>query len=114
MPPNNKPILVYSTYPSPEVAHDVGLMLVERGLAACVNILPGMKSIYKWQGNIERAEEVVMLIKTVTAQGEAVVEAVKKAHPYDNPALLVVPIDGGSAEFLAWISAETKPLAQND
>ena len=105
---NDKSVLVYSTFPSPEAAEAVGRELVERRLAACVNILPGMTSIYRWEGAIARDSEAVMIIKTGEALASAVMEAVKSRHPYANPALVVLPIVDGSAEYLGWLNSETQ------
>lgn len=108
MQENDKPVLVYSTFPAPDLAESVGVALVDGRLAACVNIIPGMTSIYRWQGARQRDGETVMIIKTRAGLADAVMAAVRARHPYANPALLVVPIDGGSAEFLAWIMEATE------
>ncbi len=108
---NDKPVLIYSTFPSVADAEMVGAELVERGLAACVNILPGMTSIYIWQGQRHRDSEAVMLVKTRKELSDRVIAAVRGLHPHANPALLVIPIDGGSADFLAWIMASTQPAS---
>jgi periplasmic divalent cation tolerance protein len=86
-------ILVYTTHPSVAEAETVGRALVERRLAACVNILPGMISHYWWEGAIERGEETVMIVKTRAALFEPVRAAVKEMHSYTTPAILVVPIE---------------------
>ncbi len=99
--------LVYATFPSTDSAEAVGRALVASKLAACVNILPAMTSLYEWQGTLHREAEVVMLIKTVTDRAADVVASVRQSHPYDNPAILVLPIMGGSMDFLRWISAQT-------
>jgi periplasmic divalent cation tolerance protein len=109
---NDKPVLIYSTYPSPEAAEAVGRELVERRLAACVNILPGMTSIYRWEGALARDREAVMIIKTQESLSGQVIEAVKSRHIYTNPALVVLPILGGSAEYLRWLEAETTAKEQ--
>ncbi len=110
---NNKPVLVYSTFPSLDAAEAVGRELVERRLAACVNILPGMTSIYRWEGAIARDAEVVMIIKTRASMADPTITAVKALHTYTNPALVVVPIIGGSAAYLRWLCEETAdPAAQ--
>lgn len=102
-----RPVLVYTTYPSIVEAERAGQALVEQGLAACVNILPGMRSIYRWEGKVERAEEAVMIIKTrAEAQGK-VAEAIRESHPYDTPAILFLPTEGGDAGYVAWILAES-------
>ncbi len=105
---NDKPIIVYSTFPNVASAESVGGGLVERKLAACVNILPGMTSIYRWEGKVARDSEVVMIIKTRAGLVDAVIAAVKAEHPYTNPALLVIPIEGGAEPYLAWLLEETK------
>jgi periplasmic divalent cation tolerance protein len=107
LPTNDKPVLIYSTFPSPAEAERVGGSLVDRGLAACVNIFPGMTAIYMWEGKREQGSEAAMLIKTRAALADEVIAAARKLHPYTNPALVVLPIEGGSADFLAWIAAQT-------
>jgi periplasmic divalent cation tolerance protein len=104
---NDKPVLIYSTFPSGEVAETMGKQLVERQLAACVNILPGMVSVYRWEGKIAHDHEAVMIIKTRRGLAEEVIAAVRADHPYTNPALLVIPIEGGSERYLAWLLEET-------
>jgi periplasmic divalent cation tolerance protein len=101
-------IFVYTTYPSIVEAESAGRAIVERRLAACVNILPGMISHYWWQGAIERAEEVVMIIKTRAALAEAVREAVKEMHPYTTPAVLYLPLEGGDPAYVGWLLSETR------
>jgi periplasmic divalent cation tolerance protein len=100
-------VFVYTTYPSIVEAENAGLALVEQHLAACVNILPGMISHYRWQGTIERAEEVVMLIKTRASLAEEVRAQVKAHHSYETPAILVLSIESLDQTYLAWMMAET-------
>ena len=104
---NDKPVLLYTTFPSAAEAERVGGVLVERGLAACVNIFPGMTAVYIWDGELQRESEAAMLIKTRAALAERVMAATRTLHPYDNPALVVLPITGGAEPFLAWIAAQT-------
>lgn len=107
MQENDKAVLVYTTFPSLDVAEEIGAALVDSGLAACVNILPGMVSIYSWQGARQRDSEVVMIVKTRQARsGEAMAE-IRRRHPYETPALLLVPVEGGSPDYLAWIADQT-------
>jgi periplasmic divalent cation tolerance protein len=101
-------VFVYTTYPSVVEAETAGRGLVEQGLAACVNILPGMISHYRWQGAVERAEEVVMIIKTRASLAERVRTAVKAQHSYDTPAILVLPIESVDQTYFEWILAETE------
>ena len=102
-------IFVYTTYPSVVEAETAGKALVERRLAACVNILPGMISHYAWQGAVERAEEAVMIIKTRASLAEPVRAAVKEMHSYSTPAILVLPVESVDSSYLEWLLAETEP-----
>jgi periplasmic divalent cation tolerance protein len=101
-------VFVYTTYPSLVEAETAGRALVEQRLAACVNILPGMISHYRWEGAVERGEEVVMLIKTRASLAEAVRAKVKAGHSYSTPAILVLPIESVDQTYLGWILAETE------
>ncbi|MBU1249187.1 MAG: divalent-cation tolerance protein CutA [Proteobacteria bacterium] len=99
--------LVYITTPDLACAEGLGAMLVEQRLAACANILPGMRSIYRWQGAIERADEVVLLVKTKTSLLETLTAAVVAAHPYETPCVVSWPLTSGHPDFLKWIADET-------
>jgi len=101
-------VFVYTTYPTLVEAERAGKALVERRLAACVNILPGMVSHYWWEGKVERGEEAVMLIKTRASLAEAVCAAVKDMHSYTTPAILVLPIESVDQNYLGWLMAETE------
>jgi periplasmic divalent cation tolerance protein len=108
---DDKPVLIYSTCPSAAEAERIGGALVDHGLAACVNILPGMTSIYVWEGKRQRDTEAAMVIKTRSHLADAAITEARKLHPYSNPAFVVLPIDGGSDDFLGWIMAQTaKPV----
>ena len=99
-------VLVYTTFPSIGEAEQAGQALLERRLCACVNILPGMVSLYWWQDAIERGEEVVMIIKTRASLAEPVRAAVRKLHGYTTPAILVIPLDAVDPDYHAWIVKE--------
>ena len=101
-------VFVYTTYPSIVEAEEAGRGIVERGIAACVNILPGMTSLYRWQGAVERGEEVVMIVKTRASLAEAVRAAVKQGHSYATPAILVLPIESVEQTYFDWLLAETE------
>jgi periplasmic divalent cation tolerance protein len=101
-------VLVYTTWPSIVEAERVGRDIVEKRLAACVNIVPGMISHYWWQDKIERAEETVMLVKTRASLAEAVRQAVKQAHSYTTPAIMVLPVESVDADYYRWIVEEAK------
>ncbi|MCK0198592.1 divalent-cation tolerance protein CutA [Ancylobacter sp. 6x-1] len=88
-------------------AEAAGRAIVADGLAAAVNILPGAVSLYRWQGEIERAEEAVMFLKTRADLAEPVAQAVRARHPYETPAILILPVDGGDPAYLDWIDAAT-------
>jgi periplasmic divalent cation tolerance protein len=104
---NDKPVLIYSTFPSAAEAERVGSALVDRGLAACVNIFAGMTAIYIWEGKRQREGEAAMIIKTRAALASTVVAEARKLHPYTNPALLVLPVSDGSQDFMRWIAEQT-------
>jgi periplasmic divalent cation tolerance protein len=106
---NDKPVLIYATYPDAETAEDEGRALVEEGLAACVNILPGMVSVYRWEGAVERGQECVVIIKTRAGLADRAIAAARARHPYTTPAFVVLPVEGGLAAYLDWIVAMTKP-----
>lgn len=100
--------VVWSTYPDAAAAEAAARDLVERRLAACVALLPQMVSVYRWQGAVERSDEVVLLAKTRAGLADAVLAALGVTHPYEVPALLVLPVEAASAAYGAWIEAETE------
>ena len=104
---DDKTVLIYSTFPSLAEAERVGGALVDRRLAACVNILPTITAIYHWEGKRERATEAAMIIKTRATLAPRVIEEARGMHPYANPALLIIPVGGGSEDYLRWIGEET-------
>jgi len=101
------PCWIYITAASPEEAHRIGRALVEARLAACANILPGMRSIYRWQGAIEEAQETVLIAKTRQELVEPLTARVKALHSYTVPCVVALPILGGNPDFLRWIEDET-------
>jgi periplasmic divalent cation tolerance protein len=100
-------VFVYTTYPSVVEAEEAGRALVEAGLAACVNILPGMISYYRWEGALERGEEAVMLIKTRASLAEDVRLAVREKHSNKTPAIVVLPVESVDQSYLGWLLAQT-------
>jgi len=99
--------LVYVTAPSREEALRIGRAVVTESLAACANVLDGMTSVFHWNGEIQEESEAVLLLKTRAELAQAVVHRVQELHPYDVPAILVLPVEGGSSLFLSWIGEET-------
>ena len=101
-------MLVFITVPSREVGHEIATLLVEENLAACVNIVPGITSIYRWQDTIERDDELLLVAKTKSTHFERLATAVKRVHPYEVPEVIGLPLVAGSNEYLAWIDTETR------
>ena len=102
----NLPVFVYVTVPDRQTAARIAEAVVGERLAACANILPGMQSLYHWQGKIEKAEEVVVIFKTPAAQFTAIESRIKSLHPYDTPCIVALPVSAGHAPYLRWIAAE--------
>ncbi|MEX0839782.1 MAG: divalent-cation tolerance protein CutA [Parvibaculum sp.] len=102
-------VFIYTTLPSVEAAEAMGRALVEAKLAACVNIYPGLRSVYEWGEEVVVEDEVAAFIKTRAALAEAVVVAARKLHPYEVPALLTLPILAGNTDYLSWARARTTP-----
>ncbi|MEJ2124401.1 MAG: divalent-cation tolerance protein CutA [Alphaproteobacteria bacterium] len=100
-------VLIYTTFPLQSQAQNIGRNLVEAGLAACVNIFPGMTSVYSWQGKVEQADETVMIIKTARSRTDEILAYIERYHPDDVPAQLVLPVIDGGKNFLDWILKQT-------
>jgi len=108
-------LLILTTLPDDASARALASSLVHQRLAACVNILAPCRSVYRWQGAIESAEEIPLLIKTTTARYTALEAAIRAGHPYELPELIAVPIAHGLPDYLSWVAAETlaEPVAGN-
>jgi len=100
-------LLVTTNLPDAARARALAARLVEQRLAACVNILPPCRSIYRWQGKVEEAEEVPLLIKTRAACYPALEAAIRAGHPYELPEIVAVRIENGLPEYLNWVATET-------
>jgi periplasmic divalent cation tolerance protein len=103
-------VLVYVTAAGEAEAELIAREVVTRRLAACANIVPGMRSLYWWRNKLESARETVLLLKTTDALAEPLVAAVKQLHSYETPCVVILPLSGGNPDFLRWIEAETRPL----
>lgn len=101
-------LLVITNLPDRDAALALAALAVERGVAACVNVLDGCTSVYRWQGAIETASEVPVLFKTTVAAYPALEALVRERHPYELPELIAVRIEGGLPAYLEWIAGETK------
>ena len=102
-----RPLLVYTTFPDAATAIAIGEELVRGRLAACVNVLPGMRSVYAWKGAVERDEEVVAILKTREGLADALAAALKQRHPYETPIILHMATHGADADTASWILTET-------
>jgi periplasmic divalent cation tolerance protein len=107
MEPKIETILVITNLPDREAAQRLAGRLVEERLAACVNILAPCESVYRWQGQIETAQEITLLIKTLRAHYGKVEKTIRQCHPYELPEIIAVPITAGLPAYLEWLAAET-------
>jgi periplasmic divalent cation tolerance protein len=107
--PNTDVRLVLTSCPSAEVAERIARALVEERLAACVTVLPGARSTYRWKDAIESAEELMCLVKTSTACVDALRERLVSLHPYEVPEVLVLPVEAGAVAYLRWVAESTIP-----
>jgi len=104
-------LLVLTNLPDRAAAERIADLLVERRLAACVNILAPCRSVYRWKGAVQHDEEHPMLIKTTAERYPAMEAAIREAHPYELPEIVAVPIERGLPAYLDWVAAETSPSA---
>ena len=100
-------LLVLTNCPDEETANTIALAVVEAGLAACVNIMPRIQSIYRWQGKVESATEIPLFIKCTVASYPALEKLVASLHPYETPEIIALPIAHGLPAYLNWVAAET-------
>jgi periplasmic divalent cation tolerance protein len=100
--------IVLSTAATADEARKIARHLVERRLAACVNIIPQIESVYRWQGKVESAQEWLLLIKTDIVELPAIREAIRELSSYDLPECIAIGIEDGSAEYLAWLGNSLK------
>ena len=101
----DQPIAVFITAPDKAEASRLADFLVERNLAACVQILPAMLSVYRWQGKIERQEEVLLIAKTFSAKFAELEREVRAVHSYETPEIVAVPLTAVSEPYWRWLSA---------
>jgi periplasmic divalent cation tolerance protein len=105
VPESSSFVIVLSTFPADQDPIPLATALVDEHLAACVNVLPPMSSIYRWEGKVEQASEHQLVIKTRAERVEAVKARLASLHPYDVPEVLVLSIAGGADSYLQWIQA---------
>lgn len=99
----SRAVVVLLTGPTAEALQAIGGRLVEERLAACVNVLPGVKSIYRWEGAVEESDEALAIVKTTVARLPGLEARVGELHPYELPEILAIEPDGGSIAYLTWI-----------
>ena len=105
-------LLVLTNLPDRGAAEKLAASLIAERLAACVNILAPCRSVYRWQGAVEHAEEHPMLIKTTASRYPALELAIRRGHPYELPEIIAVPLAAGFPAYLDWVAAETRPVEE--
>ncbi|MBC7924716.1 MAG: divalent-cation tolerance protein CutA [Bryobacteraceae bacterium] len=104
----DEPVVALSTTGSEEEALRIAYSLTENRLAACVNLVPGVRSVYRWKGKVEEAQEYLLIIKTRKGLMPEVEAAVRSLHSYEVPELITVPVTGGYDAYLNWLEQETR------
>ncbi len=102
-------VVVLTTFPADQDAEAFAGILVDAGLAACVNALPVMRSIYKWKGATERADERQLIIKTTAHCLPDLESKLRESHPYDVPEFIVLPVSSASLDYASWLTENTQP-----
>ena len=108
----DQPIIVFMTAGSVDEANRLADMLVDKRLAACVQIMPEMESVYRWQGKVERQREVLLVAKTLSSKFAELEREVVKLHSYETPEIVAFPLTAGSAPYLEWLSANVSEKGQ--
>jgi periplasmic divalent cation tolerance protein len=107
-PPAARVVMIYATFPDRETALALGRGMVEAGLAGCVNVFPAMTSVYVWNGVTETSDEAVMILKLASEGADRAVAHILANHPYENPAVLVIPVLAGCDDYIAWVRRGTR------
>jgi len=103
----DRPLLVYTTFPDMDTALSIGEGLVRDRLIACINVLPGMRSVYAWKGSVDQGQEAAAILKTRQGLQDEVHRALKERHPYETPVVLFIEPTGADAATLEWLIGET-------
>lgn len=109
---NDTKLIVLTTFPNPDNALKAARQIIENKLAACVNILPQVNSVYEWEGTVQIQEEYLIIIKTSQHCFKLLEEKICKLHPYELPEIIATPITHGSKDYLAWIESQTVTLTK--
>jgi periplasmic divalent cation tolerance protein len=102
-------VIAFSTAPDPATAERIARALVDEGLIACANLVPGLTSVYRWEGQVHADPEVLLLIKTRRENVPRLKERLPELHPYQVPELVVAPVEDGLAPYCRWVMDETRP-----
>lgn len=102
----NEVLLVFCTFPNEKEARQIGAALVEKQVAACVNVIPGVTSIYRWEGKVHEDSEVLGVIKTTREAYDRVEATIVELHPYDLPEVVALSVEAGSAAYLKWVGEQ--------
>ena len=105
---NTSAIIIYCTCPDIETASRISRLIISQHMAACVNQVQGVTSIYEWEGKIEQENEVLLIIKTTDERFKSIQQLVSEEHPYELPELIAVPVTHGLPDYLEWITQCTK------
>ena len=100
-------LICFCTCPDADSAERIATALVAERLAACVNLLPGLRSVYRWQGKVERATEIQLIIKSRQSRFAELQACIQAHHPYEVPELLALPVSAGLPAYLDWLNGET-------
>ena len=111
---SDEAIIVYTTVADHEAANGLAELLVERRLAACVHLVSGIKSVYRWRGKLERDDEVQLVIKSEAGRFDAIEALLREHHPYELPEIVAVRVDRGSQQYLDWIASQTSPVDREE
>ncbi len=106
-----QPLAVLVTASGDEEAEQLALALLQRRLIACANVVPHVRSVFRWQNRVERADESLLIVKTTVAALPELIKAVKLLHSYQMPEVVALPIVGGSTDYLSWLASEIRPPA---
>ena len=100
------PIVIYASFDDLALAKRVARVVIESRLGACVNVLPGVVSVYEWEGTVEEGDEVIMLVKSLKNKEKELIQLISDLHNYDEPAIVSFPVVGGAASFLEWAQGQ--------
>jgi periplasmic divalent cation tolerance protein len=101
---SSRPVVVFVTTPPGRIGQGLARSLVEKRLAACVNIIPRVDSVYRWKGKLERSKESLLVIKTSPRRLPGLIREIRKTHPYDLPEIIALPVAGGDPDYLRWVT----------